>query len=93
MRSQYGISLYSNEFRAMKWKEFKALISGLDGDSPLGRIVQIRSETDPKMLESFSQGQHEIRNKWQRRLAKEKTPEQLNAVLHELQVAFMELAK
>lgn len=77
----------------MKWKEFKALLAGLSGETPLGRIVQIRSEDDPKMLEVFSEGQHRIRNKWRLRLAKEKTEQDLTQVLEELKQAFVEMAK
>lgn len=93
MRTQYGLSLYSSEFKQMKWKEFKALISGLDSETPLGRIIQIRSEDDPKMLEHFSQGQHKIRNEWRLRLSKEKDAAQLEQVLEELKKAFIEMAK
>lgn len=77
----------------MKWKEFKALLAGLSGETPLGRIVQIRSEDDPKMLEGFSEGQHRIRNEWRLRLAKEKTEQDLTQVLEELKQAFVEMAK
>ena len=77
----------------MKWKEFKALLAGLSGETPLGRIVQIRSEDDPKRLEVFSEGQHRIRNEWRLRLAKEKTEQDLTQVLEELKQAFVEMAK
>lgn len=77
----------------MKWKEFKALLAGLSGETPLGRIVQIRSEDDPKMLEAFSEGQHRIRNEWRLRLAKEKTEQDLTQVLEELKQAFVEMTK
>ena len=77
----------------MKWKEFKALLAGLSGETPLGRIVQIRSEDDPKMLEVFSERQHRIRNEWRLKLAKEKTEQDLTQVLEELKQAFVEMAK
>lgn len=93
LRTQYGLSVYSDEFKNMKWKEFKALLAGLSGETPLGRIVQIRSEDDPKMLEAFSEGQHRIRNEWRLRLAKEKTEQDLTQVLEELKQAFVEMAK
>ena len=72
----------------MKWKEFKALISGLSSDTPLGRIIQIRSEEDPQMLDSFSTGQHKIRNDWRNRRAKKRTEKELDEVLIELQKSF-----
>ena len=74
----------------MRWKEFRALVSGLSSETPLGRIIQIRSEEDPKMLEAFSQGQHRIRNEWRNKRAKERTQAELDEVLKELQKAFAE---
>lgn len=72
----------------MKWKEFKALVSGLSSDTPLGRIIQIRSEEDHQMLDSFSPGQHKIRNDWRNKRAKKRTEKELDEVLKELQKAF-----
>lgn len=92
-RTQYGISLYSYDFKKMKWKEFKALLSGIDSETPLGRIVQIRSEEDPNMLEHFSPGQHRIRNDWRLRLSKGKSQKELEQVLSELQQAFLEMSR
>lgn len=33
-------------------------------DTPLGRIIAIRSEKDPKVIKEFSKEEREIRNKW-----------------------------
>ena len=93
MRTQYGLSLYSAEFKRMKWPEFKALLVGLSAETPLGRIVQIRAEEDPQMLEHFSPGQHRIRNAWRSRLAQSKTDDELMAVLETIKSAFVEMAK
>ena len=41
----------------MKWDEFKDMLSGLGPDTPLGRIVAIRSEDDPEVLKNFSSEQ------------------------------------
>nr|DAQ70178.1 MAG TPA: hypothetical protein [Caudoviricetes sp.] len=89
-RTQYGISFYTHSFQDMRWKEFRALVAGLSSETPLGRIIQIRSEEDPKMLEAFSQGQHRIRNEWRNKRAKERTQAELDEVLKELQKAFAE---
>lgn len=64
MMKQYGVRMYSKDFREMKWEEFKSLLIGLDADTPLGKLVQIRSENDPKILEHFTSAQHRIRNEW-----------------------------
>ena len=48
----------------MTWEEFRSLLSGLSGDSPLGRIIQIRAETDSEIIKRFSSNQKRIRNEW-----------------------------
>lgn len=51
----------------MSWQEFCTLLSGLLPDTPLGKIVSIRAEKDPKVLKNFTKEQKKIRNDWQRR--------------------------
>lgn len=51
----------------MSWSEFCTLLSGLLPDTPLGRVVGIRAEKDPKVLNSFTKEQKKIRSDWQRR--------------------------
>lgn len=91
--TQYGIRLYSNDFKSMKWVEFQALLSGLGPDTPLGRIVQIRSEDDPEILKYFSKDQNRIRSEWLQRTAQSKTTEQVNEVLEALKQAFIKMAR
>lgn len=62
--SEYGIRVYSEDFKKMKWGEFCSLLSGLSAESPLGRIVQIRCENDPKILRNFTAHQRKIRSEW-----------------------------
>lgn len=45
-------------------------MAGLDGKSPLGRIVSIRAENDPEILKQYSPEQRQIRDRWRRRKAK-----------------------
>ena len=66
MRSQYGVGMYSPDFRKMKWTEFKSLLIGLSPDSPLGILVQIRAEEDENVLKNFTPAQHKIRDNWRR---------------------------
>lgn len=91
--TQYGIRLYSNDFKSMKWVEFQALLSGLGPDTPLGRIIQIRSEDDPEILKYFSKDQNRIRSEWLQRTAQSKTAEQVNEVLESLKQAFIKMAR
>lgn len=64
---QYGIRLRS--VNDMPWNEFCSYLSGLMEDTPLGRMVTIRSETDKETLKHFSKEQKKIRADWQRRKA------------------------
>ena len=90
--SQYGFRIYSDDFRKMKWEEFKALLSGLGPDTPLGRMVQIRAEEDEELLKYFTPEQKRIRREWRLREAKEKPKEELDAVLESLKQAFIQMA-
>ena len=68
---QYGIRLRS-EINTISWSEVRMLISGLLPDTPLGNVIQIRSENDKERLKSFTPEMHKIRNDWRNRLAKDK---------------------
>ena len=48
------------------------LISGLLPDTPLGKIIQIRSENNKDMLKQFTPEMHKIRNDWRNRIARDK---------------------
>lgn len=48
----------------MSWAEFCTLLSGIMPKTPLGQIVNIRSEENEEMLKNFSSEQHKIRNEW-----------------------------
>ena len=65
--SQYGIRL--RQSADMPWSEFTNLVAGLLPETPLGAIVRIRSEDDPKMLEQFNSDQIAIRSKWREKQA------------------------
>lgn len=60
--AQYGIRLRSEY--DMPWSEFSTLLSGIMPDTPLGKVVSIRSETDKDALKNFTKDQHKIRNEW-----------------------------
>ena len=68
---QYGIRI-RNEIKTISWSEVKMLISGLLSDTPLGRVIQIRSENDKDQLKAFTPEMHRIRNEWRNRMAKDK---------------------
>ena len=68
---QYGIRL-RNEINTISWSEVRMLISGLLPDTPLGKIIQIRSENNKDMLKQFTPEMHKIRNDWRNRIARDK---------------------
>ena len=71
LAQQYGIRIRS-EINTISWSEVRVLVSGLLPETPLGNVVQIRSENDPDILKNFSPDMHKIRNEWRNRIAKDK---------------------
>lgn len=63
--SQYGIRLRTED--DMSWSEFCSLLSGIMPETPLGRVVSIRAEKEPKVIKNFSEEQKRIRQDWFRR--------------------------
>lgn len=52
------------------------LIAGLLPDTPLGKVIQIRSENKKENLKQFTPEMHKIRNDWRNRMAKDKLKDQ-----------------
>lgn len=52
------------------------LISGLLPDTPLGKVIQIRSESNKEMLKLYTPEMNKIRNDWRNRMAKDKLKDQ-----------------
>lgn len=76
----------------MTWDEFCSLLTGLSEKSPLARVVQIRLENDPKVLERFNSAQHRIRSEWRaRRKPVKRTNDELDDFLREMEAAFASL--
>lgn len=65
---QYGIRLRNID--DMPYTEFCYLLSGIMPETPLGSIVSIRSENNPKVIKGFTKEQKKIRNDWSKREAK-----------------------
>ena len=62
---QYGIRLRSED--EMLWDEFATLLAGLNGDTPLGYLVRIRSEKDIKVRQKFTREEKKIYSEWRSR--------------------------
>lgn len=87
---QYGIRLRSVE---LETDEFLNLLSGLMGDTPLGLIVQIRSETDPEVIDSFTSEQKRIRSEWINKKANEISKEDYDKAMENFKNMLISLAK
>ena len=86
---QYGIRLRHEE--KMPYSEFTTLLAGLDHETPLGRIVGIRTENDKDRLKSFTPEMRRLRRDWQVKMAKrqaEENPDWVRSQLDDLQAAF-----
>lgn len=90
---QYGIRIYSNDFRSMKWNEFKALIAGIGPETPLGRIVSIRAEDDKEVLKSFTPSMRRERAEWRMKMAKMKPQETVQAGIESIKQALFAMAE
>ena len=82
---QYGIRL--------RWGEFSSLLSGLNGDTPLGNIVRIRSEKDPKVIKNFTESEKKIRSKWLNKNAKQISREDYQQAMESIKNMFKSMAK
>lgn len=89
---QYGIRIRM-EIDTMKWGEFSSLLSGLNGDTPLGNIVRIRSEKDPKVIKNFTENEKRIRSKWLNKNAKEISHENYQQAMESIKNMFKSIAK
>lgn len=65
----------------MTWTEFSSLVAGLMEDTPLGRIISIRSEKDPKKIKQFSSSQRAIHSEWKNKTAQALPDEQIDREL------------
>ena len=87
---QYGIRLRSAE---LETDEFLNLLSGIMADTPLGLIVQIRSENDPDVINSFTPEQKRIRSEWINKKANEISKEDYDKAMENFKNMLISLAK
>jgi hypothetical protein len=76
----------------MPWEEFCELLSGLGSDTPLGKIVAIRSENDREVLKRFTPEQRKIRGEWQKRAAKRVSAADAANALEQFRQALISMA-
>ena len=87
---QYGIRLRQNN--DMPWDEFCSYLSGIMPDTPLGNVVQIRSEEDKEILKNFTPEQKRIRSEWRNSMAKNMDKKQAEDAIEMFKNMFRELA-
>ena len=67
-------------------------MEGLDGESPLGRIVGIRAENNPERLKEFTPEEKRIRNEYRQKIAKKKSGKEVVNAIDMFKRAFVALA-
>lgn len=84
LAKQYGVRI--RKHTDMPWTEFCTLVGGLMPDTPLGQIVTIRSEKDPKVIKQFTPDQRRIHSDWKRHVATKKldSPDKLKKEMDNL---------
>lgn len=91
LKTQYGYSI-RKEINNMDWAELCSDISGLMSETPLGNIVQIRSEDDRERLKNFTQDQKNIRWKYRMKMAQNVDQEEVKKAIADLQRTFKKMA-
>lgn len=76
----------------MRWDEFAALLSGIGPETALGRVVAIRSETDPDILKHYTPEQRRIRDSWMARNRENVSKEQMADALENIKRALIQMA-
>ena len=83
--TQYGLRIRTKEFETVSWDEFRSLLAGLSPETPLGRMVAIRSESDDNVIEHFTADQKKIWNAWRKRKAENMTQTEYDQQMIELE--------
>ena len=83
--TQYGLRIRTKEFETVSWDEFRSLLAGLSPETPRGRMVAIRSESDDNVIEHFTADQKKIWNAWRNRKAENMTQTEYDQQMIELE--------
>lgn len=91
--AQYGLRIRTKEFESVSWDEFKALLSGLGPETPLGRVVAIRSETDRDTIKHFSKDQKRIYDEWRKRGVETMSQETYEQAMRSFEDTFRDMCR
>lgn len=69
----------------LSWDEFCIYLSGLNEKTPLGRVVSIRAEKDPKIVKEFTAEQKKIRKDWDKKVLDNMSDEDKKRITLQLQ--------
>ncbi len=83
----------TKEFESVSWDEFKSLLSGMGPETPLGRMVAIRSETDKDVINNFNKDQKRIYDAWRNRKAESMAPDTYDQEMKALEQRFAQLCR
>lgn len=76
---QYGI--LPSEQESLRYSDWAKMVSGLMEDTPLGRVVSIRSEDDPDVIRHMTPDQRRMRSDWlTHRMARQSSDERKAAI-------------
>lgn len=89
---QYQIRL-RKEITTMEWGEFASYLSGLNGETPLGNVVRIRSEKDQEAIKKFTPEEKKIRNEWLNKHASKVTEQDYEQAMESIKNMFINMAK
>jgi hypothetical protein len=85
LAAQYGIRI--RQHGDMPWQEFCTLVTGLMPETPLGSVVNIRAEKDPKAIKAFTSAQRRIHSEWRNRRAVMIDPAKLDQEMKSMEAA------
>lgn len=92
LKTQYGYSI-RKEIDNLSWGELSSDIAGINGDTPLGNLVEIRSENDQERLKNFTPNQRKIRNEWRNKQAKKVNTETYEDAMKNFENMFIAMAR
>lgn len=84
---QYGV--LPSAQGELSWEDWAKLVGGLMDDTPLGRVVSVRSESDPEVVRKMTPWQHRIRSEWSahqaKKMAANYSPDELRSEMQSLE--------
>lgn len=72
--------------------EYRKLLVGIMGDTPLGEAVRIRAETDRETIEHMTVQEKKIRSEWQKFKSSQNQTPQITISLEQFQQMMKSLA-